>query len=347
MNALPSWLAYFTEAARLAPSADNSQPWRFIFDGEQLAVRFDPARGSLGPTHPAVLLAFGALLENLIQAAQAAQLDPRAWEFPAFAETACLVRVPAPDLPWTASELPAAIRARCTNRAPFAKTPLPEELVAAMSAQREGEASVQVFCAREAIFQLAELVRRASELRFQTEEIHRWLASSLRFTEEEVAQGDGLDVETLALPPGGKALSRFLRPWERLAWLNRFGAYKLLARIEAAQFTRAGAAVAIVSSDPKGWLEAGRLLERLWLELSLHQLAVQPYFVLSDQLWRLEAGKISAPLQEAAESLKRKCSAIFSQTMPLMLLRVGQAKPPARRSRRLPVQALLEVKGER
>jgi hypothetical protein len=344
MNALPPWLAYLAEAARLAPSADNSQPWRFVFDGERLAVLFDPARGSLGRTHPAVLLAFGALLENLIQAARAAQIDTSRWEFPAFAETGCLVRIPAPDLPLATSELPAAIRARCTNRAPFARTPLPDELVAAIAGQRAGEASVEVFCVREAIDQLAALVRRASELRFQTEEIHRWLASSLRFSAAEVAQGEGLDVETLALPPGGKVLSRFLRRWERMAWLNRFGAYKLLARIEAAQFTQAGAAIAIVSRDPQGWLDAGRLLESVWLTLTLHQLAVQPYFVLSDQLWRFKAGKIPPHLQEAAGRLSCEASALFPAATPLMLLRVGQAKPQLKRSRRLPLSALLEVK---
>ncbi|GAB6068103.1 hypothetical protein JCM13664_14220 [Methylothermus subterraneus] len=341
MHPLPSWLVYLAEAGRLAPSADNSQPWRFRFDGERFAVEFEPSRGSLGHTHPAVHLAFGALLENLTQAARAAEIDRSTWEYPDFAATGCLVQIPAPDRAPAQDRLPQAILARHTNRFPFARTPLPEDAVLALTDYREGGASAWVFCDRKAIARLARQVRLASQLRFQTEAIHRWLAGSLRFTEEEVARGEGLDVETLALPPGGKLLSRFLSRWERLAWLNRFGAYKLLARIEAAQFTQTGAAVAIVGEDPKAWLAAGRLMERVWLELTERGLAVQPYFVLPDQLWRWRAGEIPAHLQTPAQRLIQEAEAFFGEQTLFMLLRVGFPTRAAKRSKRLPLAALV------
>lgn len=344
---IPPWVWYLVAAGRLSPSADNSQPWRFVFDGQRLSVEFDETRGGqLGRTHPAVLLAFGALLENLVQAARAAEIDTSRWEFSSLAHTGCLVRIPVLDQPLAQSELPAVICARHTNRGPFERLPLPKETVSALTTQREGCAFVQAFPEQEAISQLAQLVRLASELRFQTEEIHRWLAGSLRFTEEEAARGDGLDVATLALPPGGKWLSRFLSKWERMAALNHLGAYKLLARIEAAQFTQAGAAVALVSKDAgdDAWLEAGRLLERIWLTLTEHKIAVHPYFVLSDQLWRLKTWEIPPNLQPTAERLAQKARALFAERMPLMLLRVGRARQPAKRSQRLPTASLLVTK---
>lgn len=348
MNAFPSWLAYLAEAGRLAPSADNSQPWRFVFDGQRFTVEFDEARGGqLGRRHPAVLLAFGALLENLIQAAKAAEIDTGRWEFPDFLKTGCLVQIPTPTQSLIEVEVPKVICARHTNRSPFAKKHLAGDLVKAIQALGQGELKTLVFTKQEAITQLSELVRLASELRFQTEEIHRWLAGSLRFTEEEAARGDGLDIDTLALPPGGKLLSRFLRRWERMAALNRLGAYKLLAYIEASQFTQAGAIVAIVSKGRENsvWIEAGRLMERVWLAFTEQELAIHPYFVLADQLWRFETGKIPAHLHETAARLAQEAKALFAEMTPLMLLRVGYAKQAAKRSKRLPISVLVSAQG--
>ncbi len=341
---LPPWISYLAEAGRLAPSADNSQPWRFGFDGRTLTLEFDEARGgSLGKDHPAVLLALGAVIENLVQAAQGAGMDSSRWGFPAFAETGCLVRIPAPTQNLEAREIPQAIRARHTNRGPFARTPLADEIASRITQLREGCTHALVFNERGAISSLAQLVRLASELRFQTEEIHRWLAGSLRFTLEEVAAGDGLDVDTLSLPPGGRALSRYLADWRRMAFLNRFGAYKLLARVEAAQFTQAGAIVAIVGQDlgSRSWLDAGKLLERVWLYLTEQGVAVHPYFVLPDQLERLKTGRIPPNLHPAAERLAQEAEALFNGTTPFMLLRVGRARKPAKRSRRLPLAVVL------
>lgn len=344
MTAFPYWVSYLVKAGRLAPSADNSQPWRFVFDGRRLALEYEPKRGSLGIDHPAVLLALGAAIENLIQAAQSAGMDTSCWEFPALTETGCLVRIPAPTQDLRAKEVPHAIRARHTHRGPFARTPLEDEIAASIAHLKQESAQVMVFNDRRAIDLLAQLVRLASELRFQTEEIHRWLASSLRFTPKEVACGDGLDVETLALPPGGKALSRFLSDWRRQAFLNRFGAYKLLAWIEAAQLSRSGAIVAIVGEDlgSQSWLDAGRLMERVWLRLTEAGLAVHPYFVLADQLYRLKTGRVPPHLSRQAEYLAQKSRMFFGSDETLfMLMRVGRAKKPAKRSRRLPLEALL------
>ncbi|BCX88705.1 hypothetical protein MIN45_P1074 [Methylomarinovum tepidoasis] len=344
MNDLPAWIRYLAEAGRLTPSADNSQPWRFVFDGRQLSVEFDETRGAgLGRGHPAVLLAFGALLENLVQAAHHAGIATDRWELPDFAKTGCLVRIPEPARNPGDTEIPKAIRERHTNRAPFSKDPLPPGVVQELQAFREGEAQIEVFAEPKAVSRLARLVRLASQLRFRTEEIHRWLAGSLRFTPEEVARGDGLDVATLALPPGGEMLSRFLADWRRMAFLNRFGVYRLLARIEAAQFSHAGAVVAIVGGglSPRHWLDAGRLLERVWLTLTEAGVAVQPYFVLPDQLYRLKSGTIPAGLTVEAERLAEESAEVFAGSMPLMLLRVGTGAKPAPRSRRLPPETLL------
>ena len=70
---LPEAVRLLAEAGRAAPSADNSQPWRFRW-GKTFDVRFRQATGEhelLPAEHPATQIALGAVIENLAQAAGA------------------------------------------------------------------------------------------------------------------------------------------------------------------------------------------------------------------------------------------------------------------------------------
>ncbi len=342
----PAWVRYLAESGRLTPSADNSQPWRFVFDGHALGVEFEPSRGgALGRDHPAVLLAFGALEENLRQAAAHADIDTATWRQGDFPAGDRLLTIPAPPQTAVPDAPPAALSRRHTNRTPFRTDPLPATLKATLAAMAEDGVRVQVFEERDQIRRLAGLVRRASQLRFQSEKIHRWLAQSLRFTPEEAARGDGLAVETLALPPGGKALTRFLADWRRQAFLNRFGLHRLLARIEASQLTRCGALAALTGSadDAAAWLAAGRLLQRVWLRLAEDGIAVHPYFVLPDLLQRLSRGDIPAAQRKFARRTATAARELLGAPQLFILLRIGLPRKTPPRAARLPLESILTL----
>ncbi len=346
MTTLPVWARYLAEAVRLAPSADNSQPWRLTFENGRLTVAFDAERGTgLGRSHPAVLLAFGTVLENLITAAGHAGISTEDWRFHDFPADARLVTIPAPEKAIETVTIPETIRQRHTNRAPFKTTPPPEALVTELTGLHQGNIICAVFHRRQDIRNWGRCIRMASKLRFRIEEVHRWLAASLRFTPEEAARGDGLDIDTLALPPGGKTLSRILADWRRMDFLNRFGAYRLLAVIEAAQFTKAGAVVLLSGNEmtPRNWLDAGRLMERVWLRLTAWGWAVQPYFVVPDQIHRLTNDLLPTPLRSEAELLATEVSRYLGNYLPLMCLRIGQAGKDVPRTIRLPLTSILKV----
>jgi hypothetical protein len=349
---LPQWVRLLVRCGCQAPSADNSQPWRFAWDGRRLTLRLDPERGEsgLGADHPATLLAMGAVVENVAQAAAAMGIPAEALKFGlgqaggAFAEIAWdgPVRVPVDD-----SRLPLA--GRHTNRGPYETTPFDSALHDRIATMTESTARTMVINSLDGKRHLAKLLRDASEVRFQTEELHRWLGASLRFTPAEVARGDGLDVATLLLPPGGSSLLRFSLDWRRMAMLNRFGAFKLFAALEAAMLPKCAALVAIVGSsrDPVDALAAGRLLERVWIVLNDAGLAVHPYYGLSDQLYRLRAGRVDHALRSAVTAVARDVTALIgsSDETIFMLLRAGHPTveiPPL--SRRLPVEDVLTIR---
>ena len=347
---LPEVVRFLAEAGRAAPSADNSQPWRFRWDRTfDVYVRRATSEHELLPAdHPATQIALGCVIENLAQAAAAIGLPFDAAAVNADAEQpwARLVVDPVAAIPADARSLP--LFSRHTNRFPFAASRLPPSLLAWASAQREHSAGCLVWQDRLNIRTLARLVRLASEARFQTQEIHEWLAQSLRFTPDEVARGDGLDVATLHLPPGGRRMLRATRDWRRMRLFNRFGAYKGFARAEAAAVGKAPALLAILAPDaPGSAIAGGRLLERIWIEFNRLGVAVQPYFVITDQLYRLQCGSVPPRLVALVDKMKQGLDAMLGndERRMIILLRAGRPKVQPPRALRLPLGAI--VAGER
>lgn len=344
----PAWVNTVVRAGHSAPSADNSQPWRFVWDGENLNLVFDTARGAggLGRSHPAVQMAFGAAIENMIQAAVAGGIDVESWDHRYLtSEDGPFLVIPSPRRVWNAQQTPDWIVNRHTNRGGYFRSRVPDDVISELTSQTQGVAKIQVYNDEETIRGIAQLVRAASEIRFQTEEVHRWLKASLRFTAAEVERGDGLDVETLALPPGGKHFLRFVSDWRRMALLNRFHAYKFLALVEKLQFGQCGGAVVIAGTDSGGcssWITAGRLMERAWIILNRRGLSVHPYFVLPDIFYRLKAGLVPAPLKDKARAIAASTGDLLKPVdqTPFMVMRVGVAKHSPKRSRRLPLDAV-------
>lgn len=347
----PEWVRQLVRAGQQAPSADNSQPWRFVWDGESLSLHMDQVRGGagLGFDHPANLMAMGAVIENLALAVKSLQLPATVLKLGhgGVAEPFATIAWNGP-LPCSSDESDGALFRRHTNRSPFRTDPLAPTLTARLAAMTEGRLRTIVAAERSQKKHLAGWVRNASEVRFQTEEIHRWLEASLRFTPEEVAKGDGLDVATLLLPPGAAKLLKLSLNWQRMAILNHFGAYKLFAFLEAALLQQSAALLLIAGPAQEGGneLAAGRLMERLWITLNDEGIAVHPYYVLADQLYRLRAGLVAQRFRAPVNALASRVSEFLGSDddTVYMMLRVGIPKieNPVR-SRRLPMESTISM----
>lgn len=346
---MPVWVHYLALAGHSAPSADNSQPWRFIWDGQTLSLDFDSNgdENALSRNHPAVQMAFGAVIENMVHAALAAKLEVANWDYRYLSsEGGPFLVIPAPPHDCNPQQqLPDWITCRHTSRGEYFRNRLTNEVVTELTGLTEGNIAIQVYNDPKSIRELAKFVRKASEIRFQTEEVHRWLGLSLRFTTDEVNRGDGLDVETLDLPPGGKLLLKFISDWRRMEVLNRLHFYKLLSFIEGMKVNQCGGILTIVGADssPARWISAGRLMERAWLLLNKKGLSVHPYFVLPDLLYRLEENCVPVSLREKANLIAASAHdflGIQEQTL-FMMMRVGTAKLAPKRSKRLPLDVVL------
>lgn len=142
---VPEGVKYCARAAAHAPSADNTQPWRLRWDGEQLTLLArESAPGATGfpAQHPAVQIALGAAAENLLQAAAGVdQAEPSLLPDAGHKDEIAAIRLAPNALPPAAE---AALFLRHTNRFPYKRDTVPEDLATWLSAQAQGEARLIV-----------------------------------------------------------------------------------------------------------------------------------------------------------------------------------------------------------
>lgn len=344
---LPEHIEFILKAGHMAPSADNSQPWEFSWDGKFLTIMVSTARCNtevFDSNHPAIPLALGAAIENIDQAASSAGFNIK-WDVSSFYNDSesPLVRGEIEYLN-SAIQIPSThpLFDRHTNRHPFKRDALPSSLLIELANMATDGSSLVVVDDGKVIGEIARLINDASKIRFRMKELHEWLFSALRFTPEQVNQGDGLDVRTLHLPPGGRLLLKSVEKWKTMERLNKLGIFRMFSTIEANLFQQAGAIICVVQDSPSSsTILSGRLMERAWITLNHMGIAVQPYFVLTDLLYRQSEGSIPPFLENEAQSLKLRTSEVLriEDNRILMLLRTGYPTRIAVPSKRLPLES--------
>ena len=346
INAL---LRAYIESAQLAPTADNSQPICYTVNNQanSILTGFDHERCSsffLGSDSHAYQLSLGANLENGLRFCRHHNLTSP-FEVSKEDSHNLSYTITLPDSSESGFDLPADILGRHTNRWPYKADAIPEDLIASCSSFAEDSVSVTILTQLNERKKMADLIGLASEMRFQTPEIHNWLYETLRMSPAEVAENDGLDINTIPLPPGGKLLLALIKDWKRMSFLNRyFGMYKMMAKIEA-QALLAAPAIAIVSGGhyQKDAFDAGRVMQRFWLHANSQGLAVHPYYVLSDQLVRVSNETLMEQLSPYESKLRQGIQSILDNDgFPHMVLRVGYPKKNVVKSKRLSMDLVVK-----
>lgn len=328
------------EAARTAPSADNSQPWQLRLLDQTLSVSHRPTGGTdpFGANGHATLISIGAVAENLCQ------ILPESRALMSVCDLGGGVPYFSIPIPKDAAERSAddyPLFKRGTNRFPYAKTPPNKELLQAISQQQEPLVRTQFLLAPDERKAFSDVVEICCKARFCNRELHEWLMASLRFSKTEIERGDGLALNTINLPPGGNLFMQWIRPWQRMNLLNKMGAFKLMAINEAQLLRNSPMIIAIRGEDsPEGAFTAGKLMEKVWIQLNQLGWAVHPYYVVTDQESRLQSRQIPEDWEKPvanAINATRALLCLKSGERLHMTLRVGKPTKTPPRSLRLPV----------
>jgi nitroreductase len=305
-----------------APSIHNTQPWRFMLNGQRLDICLDPARRLpvLDPRGRQLLISCGCALLNARVAIAAAGYEP------------IVERVPPPDVhnvvarlrlgaarPGGAStRLDAAIERRCTNRRRFFGAPLSDGDATRLvrMARGEGVDLVRIHDPAQRR-ELAELLTLAA--RVESED-PQYLKELLDWTTDDPARVDG--VQAASIPHAGAGAARVAGAAMRQFDLRAMGWLPSAVTLgDECVF-----ALCTDSDDPHAWMRAGEALELVWLELTA-------------------AGLQATPIGQVVEvhaTHHRLREGLGLPGHPQLLLRVGRAPDVPASGRRAPSDVITE-----
>jgi hypothetical protein len=319
------------------------QPWSFRADGNRLLIRHDPTRdlSLFNVKYLASFIALGAVVENIIIAASGEGFLTHIQYFPNGENDEVVARVSFE--PGAQSDLLGAVLdKRCTNRRPYENKPISPEILTSLDVTkcfpRLGLSWIQ---GKKRLQELGKIISRADRLIFENPRIHNHLFSTLRWNLDEVEHTrDGLPIESLELGKLGSLAFRCLKSWRFVQLLNRFGFSKIAAGKSTELMRRCSAAGLITAPNTsvRSFLEAGRAFQRLWLQATQDNLALQPmtaiiFLHLRSRLADYSGlGKGQITLVDGLCDDLKKFFILPENSVPAMLFRVGFAGTPSART---------------
>ncbi|MEZ5638363.1 MAG: hypothetical protein R3E92_14575 [Burkholderiaceae bacterium] len=332
----------------LAPSADNEHVFRFSVSEQSIDLWPSPEYSATLQRHRRVLgqLSLGAVVQNMtLRAGQLGFVVCVKWYFGANegegnGRLAKLILTPASGMSETA-DLASAIPKRHTNRKMYFGPTLTQMEIATLQSQVNDTDAVRLIWpqGRERR-RLLKLIWRAESARFLDQQLHQEIFSSIRFDLSWDKTSDW------ALPPGAleielpmRPLFKALRSWPMMRMLNRLGVHHLVGLraglLPAWQAPGLGVIATTRAPVDGGAIEVGACMQRIWLSATQLGLSIQPLAASAVLPLRSESSDLT--VDPATSDANNSWASIVPNATPLMVFRIGRAKPPSVISSRRPL----------
>jgi hypothetical protein len=336
------------EAGSQAPSGGNTQPWKVKVFSDRLEFSLDPKRSVsfIDVNKTASLFSLGCFLENIEIAAQKLELAYKvSLDFSDLTRSIVVIKFEdnVPDNSRT--HLFPSIKERVTNRQLYDGSLVDEKIINKFIEEtREYNNSLKLasISDQRQKVKLAHTLGRADVIRMTNRKAYSQMIGEFRWSKKEVLETkDGLDLRTLEMPRNLAKIFTLIRKHH-----NIMGVLPKRVFEEISKPIIEGSSHVLCVYSSKGLsseiiFEAGRVVERIWLEATSKGLAFQPWTIVTFFFFRVfnfGGEGFSAEEIKEIKSIREELNEIFNlkdSDMPLFIFRISKAKEPTARSLKL------------
>jgi molybdopterin/thiamine biosynthesis adenylyltransferase len=360
----PADIKELVSFALLAPSPGNNQPWQWYYDNGNLYLFLNKKRSSASSDFNNLFsfISLGASVENLILKAQEKGWNIDMNEFPLGKDSPLVAKFSFYSTTVEHAEkndyknLCAYIPLRCTNRNGGSKEKITPSVIDALTSLQHSApgAIIKIVDDPSTLSELREVIKTCERIRFLHPELHAdFFEKEIRWTRQSAESSrDGMDIRTLELSATDQAGMRVAKEVETIALLNKWKKGKGFEKISGKNLEAASAIgfIALPKHSASSYLLGGRLVERMWLTATSHQLAIQPLMAPILMFLKLKHNALAGLPEHLKTELYNarekyiKLLNIDENIAEIFLFRLAIAEPPSARSLRLPLDKLLLIK---
>lgn len=311
-------MSKIVEAACMAPSGGNSQPWKWIYRNRALYLfhEIDLSTQWLDYKNRGSHISFGAALENLeleaIHQGYEVNIDLVPEEDSLLVAT--IVFSPISDAYLSAHQqrfehFYPLMRTRITNRymgnERLIHTDALERLKAVAS-EIPG-ARLSIINNRDDLLTMAKVVGVSDKLLLTNEVSHHEFFKEIKWSKDEAEKARvGIDVRTVELSASELAGFNVAKSWNAVKNLVKWGGGSVFERL-GTKMTKSSSALALLTMPEysrKDFIEGGRALQRVWMEANAIGICVQPMSAAIFLWARLVHGKGDGLTEKMARDLR-------------------------------------------
>ncbi len=340
----------------LAPSGDNSQPWKFRRKGEtlELFVYCQHELHFFEAGYRTLYLSAGAVIENIRVAAAFLGYRLAVNYFPAPSDPLCVAAIhfQRDTIDLLDRRHSPVLQTRVTNRRFYSLTHRIDQAffrkMERVTSAQKGFRFLWIRKGEPAYGRISRMIGAADQIRYENRKIFEEFVPLVRFTREEIEETrDGLDVRTFEIGPAGAAFFKLISSWDRLRLLNYGGvslSMNVYARLQML-FSQACGLVVAPSTSPEDYVLGGEISQRLWHEMTLDGLALQPMESLPVFLMNLQLNggrDFTDQQKQKVKGMMKEFLSLFGiqeKNGMIFLFRLGYAQPPKVRSLRRPLES--------
>ncbi len=354
-------LNQLVEAANLAPSGGNVQPWIWIFDRKGILHLFhDQARSHslLDFLGTGSLIAFGAALENLRLASAKMGIEIAIIDQINDFEEVCIASIrfiskSKEPLKVPFGELVEGLGIRCTNRKNEKKQYLtPDQVSGFVNIATKSGLELEMLEQEPDLEKLSEILGGMDRMRLFHEQGLKDFIHEVRWSDKEAKETkDGIDIATLELSGTERAAMGLLKDPRTVSFFRKFLMGFGLTKISKQTLTSSSAVFLLngKGSSPETYLKAGQAIQRIWIHANLQGLSFQPVtasLFIFNKILRDKNHGFTGEEERIIKDLKASFNSLFNRDQKMeeiFMFRINIAGEPSMRSYRRDVSESLMI----